>query len=98
MREILPPRAAAIGNRLWYLHTVARQGDTPPILSGFFYITKAGEIVEYFVSYISGSHMGNAKVTLQREVLTMEDVRQLEKALEENYGQKVVLLNFIKLN
>lgn len=42
--------------------------------------------------------MGNAKVTLQREVLTMEDVRQLEKALEENYGQKVVLLNFIKLN
>ena len=42
--------------------------------------------------------MGNAKVTVPREVLTMEDVRQLEKALEVDYGHKTVLLNFIKLN
>lgn len=71
---------------------------TPPTLSGFFYITKAGDIVaEYFISYISGNHIGNAKVTLQREVLTIEDVRQMEKALEETYGHKAVLLNFIKL-
>ena len=59
---------------------------------------KAGDIVvEYFVSYISGSHIGNAKVTLPREITAIEDVRQLERALEENYGHKTVLINYIKL-
>lgn len=54
-------------------------------------------VTEYFASYISGSHVGNAKVVMPRAIETMEDVRMLEKALEEKYQQKTVLLNFVKL-
>ncbi len=54
-------------------------------------------MVEYFVSYISGSHIGNAKVTFESDTISIADVRRLEKALEEEYKQKAVILNLVKL-
>jgi hypothetical protein len=54
-------------------------------------------MVEYFVSYISGRHIGNAKVTFESDTISVADVRRLEKALEEKYKQKAVILNLVKL-
>lgn len=55
------------------------------------------KLIEYFVAYISGHKLGNAKIVLEHDVMSMDDVRTLEKALDEKYKQKTVVLNIIKL-
>lgn len=54
-------------------------------------------MIEYMVAYICGHKMGNAKIMHEQAEMSMDEVRKIEKMLEERYEQKAVVLNIVKL-
>lgn len=62
-----------------------------------FFVKEGDKLAEYLVVYICGQSIGNAKMVLQRNVASVEDIRTLEKEIEAKCKQKAVVINIIKL-